>query len=309
MDRRERLVKIQGVFGKTLFLNLAVCILKVVLGLVTGSWTIAADGLHSLGDSFSNVIALIGIGLAQKPPDKKYPYGYEKFEAVATLVIASLISVTFFEVTKSGIERLLHPQVITISPLVFLLMICSIGVNIFVVWYESRAGKRYKSELLLADASETKTDIFISAAVIVGMFFIDQGIYWLDGLFTIFVGLLILKVIIEIIESTVKVLCDGQIIDPEKIKTVIMSVPGVRFCHAIRSRGREETFYLDFHLGVDPELSIEEAHDEICHQVKLALEANFPGMKSALIHIEPNNEMGRSRGNSVFGKKDGFELE
>ena len=141
--------------------------------------TIVADGLHSLGDSFSNVMGLLGIGMAGKQPDKRFPYGYEKFEAVTTLIIASIISITFFEVMKSGVERLFHPQPVEISPLVIILMIVSIGINIFVVLYEGGAGKKYKSELLIADSSETKSDIVVSIAVIVGVFFISKGVWWL----------------------------------------------------------------------------------------------------------------------------------
>lgn len=275
---------------------------------MTGALTITADGLHSLGDSFTNIVGIVGIKLSQRDPDKRFPYGYEKFEAVATLIIAGLISITFFEVLKAGIERLLHPQAITIAPLVLVLMCLSICVNFFVVWYETRAGMKYRSELLQADASETKADIMISAGVIVSVFFISRGVYWLDGVITIVIALLILKVIIDIIKSTVRILADAQVIDPGEITEVVTAVEGVRFCHTIRSRGRPDAFYLDFHLGVDPEISVEEAHDVICHQVKLALQAHYPNLKSASVHIEPDNESGRSRGNSVFAKSDPFEI-
>jgi len=308
-DRKRRLKKISGVLIATFILNLTVCILKVVLGLVTGSFTIVADGLHSLGDSFSNVMGILGIHLAQKNPDKKFPYGYEKFEAVATLIIASIISITFFEVMKNGVERLLHPQTVSISPLVIILMLVSIGINIFVVWYEGGAGRRLKSELLIADSSETRTDIVVSIAVTIGVYFISRGVLWLDGVITLFVGLMIFKVIIEIIQSTVRILCDGQVIDPNDVRKTVLKVSGAKFCHAIRSRGREEAFYLDFHLGVDPKMMIEKAHDDVCHRVKLALEKKYPEMKAAHIHIEPNNAAGRSRGNSVFAKTDPYGMD
>ena len=308
MDSEEkgRLTKIQGVLVVTLILNFSVCVLKILLGLFTGAITIVADGLHSLGDSFSNVIGLFGIHMAQKPPDKKYPYGYQKFETYTTLIIASLITYTFIEVMRGGVERLIHPQAVTISPIVLVLMVVSICINIFVVWYEGGAGKKYKSELLIADSSETKSDIVVSVAVTVGVFFISRGALWLDGIITMAVGLLILRVIISIYKSTVKVLCDGQVVNPEEVEAVVLSVEGSKFCHAIRSRGRDEAFYLDFHLGVEPTMIIEEAHDDVCHRVKLALEKKYPQMKGAHIHIEPNNEAGRKRGNSVYAISDPY---
>ena len=308
LERTERLVKISGVLILTLILNFSVCVLKVILGLVTGSLTIMADGLHSLGDSFSNVIGILGIHFAQKPPDKKFPYGYEKFETVSTLIIASLISITFFEVMKNGVERLLHPQAVSISPLVIILMLVSIGINIFVVWYEGGAGKKFRSELLIADSSETRTDIVVSIAVTIGVYLMSRGVMWLDGVITLLVGLMILKVIVETIKSTIKILCDGQVVEPKEVQKVVLGVNGTKFCHAIRSRGREEAFYLDFHLGVEPKMPIEKAHDEVCHRVKLALEKKYPGMKAAHIHIEPNNAAGRNRGNSVFAQKDPYGM-
>lgn len=308
LEKVNRLVKIQGVLVVTLLMNLTVCVLKIVLGLITGTLTIVADGLHSLGDTLSNIMGLLGIHFAQKPPDKKFPYGYEKFETFSTMAIASLITYTFIEVMKRGVDRLLHPQAVTISPLILILMLLSIGINIFVVWYEGGAGRKYKSELLIADSNETKSDILVSFAVLVGVFFISRGVLWLDGVITLGVGLLILRVIIDIYRSTIKVLCDGQVVEPAEVEAVVLSVPGAKFCHAIRSRGREEAFYLDFHLGVEPVMAIEEAHDDVCHRVKLALEKRYPQLKAAHIHIEPNNEAGRRRGNSVFAISDAYGL-
>lgn len=309
MERQERLKKVNRVLIITMILNLSVCILKIVLGLVTGALTITADGLHSLGDSFSNIVGIAGVRLAQRSPDEKFPYGYEKFEAVATLVIASVISITFFEVVKNGIERLLNPQPVEISPLVMFLIGASILVNILIVWYEGGAGRRYNSELLTADSQHSRSDIWVSVAVLVGLVLMNLGLYWLDGVITLVIGLFILRVIWEIIRSTVNILADGQVIDPEEISRVVLAVPGARFCHAVRSRGREDGFYLDLHLGVDPDISVEQAHDEICHKVKLALAEKFPALKYAQIHIEPFNEDGIGRANSVFGKSDTYGID
>lgn len=309
MERQERLGKIHAVLWRTFFLNLATCIIKIILGLVTGVLTITADGIHSLGDSLSNVAGIFAINLARKDPDERYPYGYDKFEAVATLIIASIISITFFEVAKAGIEKLLHPHTLTISPLVFLVMFATTGINIVVVWYEGGWGKRLKSELLTADAAETKSDVFVSLAVMGGVYLISRGFVRMDGVITLVIALFILRIIIEIIESTAKILCDAQVIEPERIVKVVMSVPGVCFCHAVRTRGSENGFFLDFHLGVHEDTSITIAHDKICHEVKQALQLAFPNMKTANVHIEPDNEDGRRRKNSVFRMTDPYGIE
>ena len=309
MEREERLGMIHLVLWRTFFLNLATCIIKIALGLFTGVLTITADGIHSLGDSLSNIAGIFAITLARKSPDERYPYGYDKFEAVATLIIASIISITFFEVAKAGVEKLFHPHQHTISAPIFLVMAVTTGINIFVVWYEGGWGKRLKSELLIADAAETKSDVVVSFAVMAGVYLIGRGYARVDGIITLVIALFILRIIVEIIESTAKILCDAQVIDPKKIIEVVMSVPGVRFCHAVRTRGSENGFYLDFHLGVREDASIAIAHDKICHEVKQALQIAFPNLKAANVHIEPDNEDGRVRKNSVFRMTDPYGIE
>jgi cation diffusion facilitator family transporter len=309
MERQNRLARINRVLSVTFCLNLLVCLVKIVLGLLTGVLAITADGIHSLGDSLSNIVGFIGIRLARKEPDEKYPYGYDKFEAVATFVIASIISVTFYKVVESGIERILNPRPVSFEPIILILMLLTTAVNAFVVWYEGGAGKRLQSNLLVADASETKGDIFVSLGVIAGVYFIGRlGIPWLDGAITLVIAGFIFKIIMEIFRSTSKILCDAQVVDPKSIKDVVMSIPDVKFCHAIRSRGSEAGFYLDFHLGVDESMQINKAHDEICHKVKARLLDIYPSMKAANIHLEPDNDAGRERKNSAFRQRDKYGL-
>ena len=309
MEREARFRKIHQVLWRTFFLNLAVSIVKIVLGTLTGLLAITADGLHSLGDSLVNVAGIFAIFLARKEPDEKYSYGYDKFETVATLIIAAIISITFFEVLKAGVVKLIHPHPEIIAPYVIYLMAITAVINSFIVWYEGRAGKRLKSMLLIADAAETKSDIFISLAIIVGVYLIRlTGTAWIDGAITVLVALLILRIIVKIISSTSAILCDAQVVSPEEIVRVAVCVPGVKFCHAVRTRGREDGFYADLHLGVDGSLSVIKAHDEICHEVKKALREKFPGMKSANIHIEPDNEESRKRARSVFSQSDPYDI-
>ena len=144
--------------------------------------------------------------------------------------------------------------------------------------------------------------------VLIGVYLIGHGWWWLDGLLTLGIALAILRVIVDIIGSTSKILADAQVVPPEKVERVVMGVPGACFCHAIRSRGRQEGFFLDLHLGVAEGLPIRQAHDVVCHNVKQALHDAFPALKSANIHIEPDNEEGRRRRHSVFRHRDTYGL-
>lgn len=307
MDREVRLDEVKRVLVVTLLLNLTVCLTKVGLGLATGLVAIVADGLHSLGDTLSNLIGLVGINLAQKGPDEKHGYGYDRFEEVFTLLIVGLISITCFEVVKAGLYRLFNPEQNEISSFTVAVMFASMAINIITIVYEGRAGRRLRSQLLLADMSETKGDLWVSGLVIVSLIIAKYtGWYWLDGLATTLVGLLIARLIWEIIIPTAKQLADAQAVDPQEVSRLVMGVEGVRFCHAIRSRGTTESFYLDLHLGVEPATSVEFAHDKICHKAKEVLKEAFPGLRSALIHLEPDNEAGVARKGSIFRDRDSF---
>jgi cation diffusion facilitator family transporter len=306
--KKNRLHKIKTVLILTFFMNLATCVIKIALGIATGITAIMADGFHSLGDCLSNIVGFFGIQLAQRKPDEKHGYGYEKFEAVVTLLIVSLMAITCYKVFETGINRLLHPSAIVIEPFILAAMIISMCVNVGTIIYEGRAGKKLKSELLIADSNETKGDLWVSSGVIAATFIMSKTHwYWLDGVITILIGFIIVHIIVETVIPTAKQLADVQIVEPKSVIETVMAVPGARFCHAVRSRGHEEAFFLDLHLGVNRKLSIEVAHDIICHEVKLALHKQFPGLKSANVHIEPDNEAGLKRVNSTFRDRDSYD--
>ncbi|MGE5298102.1 MAG: cation diffusion facilitator family transporter [Acidobacteriaceae bacterium] len=303
-----KLAEVQKVLAVTLLLNLSVALTKITLGAVLGVMAVVADGLHSLGDTMSNIVGIIGVRLARRKPDQTHGYGYERFEAVATLMIVSLIVVTCYKVFESGFIRLFKPQAIAGSPILAGVMLASMAVNVLTVRYEGRAGKRLGSQLLVADSTETKTDLMVSAGVILTTFLAGiTGWYWLDGAVTLGIGFLIIRVIIEVIKPTAQELSDAQAIEPKIVKETVMAIDGVRFCHAIRSRGTPDGFFLDMHLGVDRQLTIEEAHDDICHRVKVELHRVFPGLKSAMVHLEPDNDSGRRRGRSIFRDRDEYD--
>lgn len=302
-----RLGEVQTVLVWTLVMNLAVCAFKIVLGISTGIMAITADGLHSLGDSLSNVVGFAGIRLAMREPDDTHGYGYEKYEAITTLLITGLISITCYKVFESGIGRLLKPEAVGIPLVILPVMLGSMAVNVATIIYEGRAGRRLKSVLLIADSNETLCDLWVSGGVVVSTFVIKlTGWQWLDGFVTIAIGFLILHTIWEIIKPAAKQLADAHVVEPGEVEAIVMTIPGVRFCHAVRSRGRKEAFFLDLHLGVDSNLTIEAAHDDVCHRVKVALREAFPELKSALIHIEPDTEAAREREGSVFRARDPY---
>jgi len=295
--------QINKVLWITLISNFFVAIIKLVIGFVFKISTLIADGLHSVSDSFINIVGLIAVRFSQKRSDKKHPYGYEKYETLGTFIVAILIFFLAYETLFLGIKNLSSETLQhEISPIVFISIIATIIINIITSIYELRRGKKLKSEFLIADATETRSDIVVSAGVMVSLVIMMYTDFPLDGILPILISILIIKNAWGIFKEVAITLADGNIVEIDRIKEIVMSHPKVKFCHAIRSRGKPDAIFIDFHLGVEDNLTVKEAHDEISHEVKLLLKKNIDGLKSALIHIEPQSADQRKK--SVFIETD-----
>ncbi len=283
MDRYQA---VSQVLLKVLFLNLAVAIAKIALGLVTGAVSVLSDGFHSLTDGASNVVALVGVRLANRPPDQDHPYGHRKFETMASVGILLFLLIVLVQVLWAAGERLLTPATPEITAMSFAVMGGTFVVNLAVVTYERRAGRRLSSEVLLADAHHTQSDLFTSLTVIAALVGVQLGMPILDPLAAVIVAGFIGHACWEIFNDTTRILADEMVIAAEDIHDVVCAVPQVLGCHQIRSRGSADHAFLDLHIWMDPAMRLDEAH-ALSHVVKDRLMARFPQIKDAVIHIEP----------------------
>lgn len=282
----SRFKKVQRVMWYVLLLNLVVAIAKILYGMYTNVLSMQSDGYHSLFDGVSNVIGLIGIQIASKPPDEEHPYGHRKFETLAAVFIAFILGVVAFEIVRSAIERFgngASPEVTTVS---FIIMLGTIGVNYAVTTYEKKKGKELQSEVLLADAAHTKSDIYVSISVLLGLAAIHAGYPLVDPVISVLVAIVILHAGIEIIFSSASILCDHCSIDPVQIKDIVCSVEGVQGCHNIRTRGPQGNVYVDMHVEVDPGMPTYKSHT-VAHIVQYRIKEKFDGIQEVLVHIEP----------------------
>lgn len=270
------------VFG----LNLLVAVAKILLGLTTGAVSILSDGLHSLTDGASNIVGLVGVRVASRPPDANHPYGHRKFETMASVGILLFLLLVLVEVLRAAFERLQSTEVPTITPLTFAVMIATFAINVSVVVFERRAGRRLSSELLLADAQHTRSDLLTTATVITALIGVQAGYPLLDPIAAMVVAVFIAHACWSIFMDTSRILADESVLPEEQIQQVVTSVPDVIGCHHIRTRGPRDHVFLDLHIWLRPEMSLFEAHT-ISHVVKDRLMASFPEIKDAIIHIEP----------------------
>jgi len=282
----ERSRAVSSVLYRVLFLNLIVAAAKIALGLSTGAVSVLSDGYHSLTDTASNVVGIIGVRVAGAPPDDDHPYGHRKFETMASLGIMVFLLLVMREVLSAAWERLHTGGEPAIGTLTFIVMGGTFLVNLGVVFYERRAGRRLQSEVLLADSSHTLSDLMTSATVIVALIGVKSGYVWLDPIAALVVAVFIAHACWEIFNSTTGILADRFVIPEEQILEVVRSVPEVIGSHHVRTRGSADFVFLDLHIWMDANMSLDKAHS-LSHVVKDRLMARFPQIKDAIIHIEP----------------------
>lgn len=272
----------------TLVLNVLVVVLKALVGWWTGSLSLMADALHSVTDSANNVLGLVTNQLASPQPDRDHPYGHQKFEAVGALGIAAFLGIACFEILKGAVERLvIASEPVTMNAISLWVMLFVLGVNIFVAFYERRVGHRLGSNILVADAEHTMSDIWITITVLGGLIGVWAGVQWLDVLLAFPVALLVIRSGWVVLSANLPWLVDEMAIAPEAIHAVVMRVPGVLNCHNIASRGLlGRQVFIDMHLIVEPK-DVLSAHN-ITEQVEQQLEEEY-GPTRVTIHVEPHS--------------------
>ncbi|MEH1940544.1 MAG: cation diffusion facilitator family transporter [Nostoc sp.] len=279
--------EVQKVLIITLLLNLFVMGLKALVGYWTGSLSLLADALHSVTDSANNVLGLIASKFSSPQPDREHPYGHSKFEAVGALGIASFLGIACFEILQGAIERILKGggEPIKISPPELWLLLIVLGVNIFVAFYERSVGRRVGSSILIADATHTMSDIWVTISVIAGLIGVWLGYQWMDLVLAFPVALLVFWSGWSVLKENLPWLVDQMAIAPEAIHAIATSVPGVINCHDIASRGvLGRQVFIEMHLIVDAP-DVETAH-HITEEVESRLEERFRPVR-ILIHVEP----------------------
>ena len=292
----DRYADVTRVLYRVLFLNLAVAIAKIVLGYATGAVSILSDGFHSLTDSASNVVAIVGVSVARQPPDARHPYGHRKYETIASLGILVFLVVVLVEVLTAAADRFVNGGSPRVFPEGIALMTLTLVVNLWVVSYELREGRRLKSEVLRADAKHTRSDVLTTGAVLGALAAVWWGYPLLDPMAALLVAGFIGHACWSIAQEASRILSDEIVLPEAQIRAVVQSVPEVIGCEKIRTRGSADYAFLDLHLWLRGNMPLDAAH-ATSHVVKDRLMTNFPQLADVVIHIEPPPKSG-------FGSQD-----
>ena len=283
----DRYRSIRTVLWAVLVLNLAVAAAKLVYGIISHSAAMEADGFASLFDGASNVIGLVGMWFAAQPADAEHPYGHAKFETFAAALIGIMLVVAGYTVGRGAVDSLLGRGVPTeVTSVSFAIMLGTLAVNLLVTTWERRAGRRLSSEILLADASHTLSDVLVSCGVIVSLILVRAGIQQADGVVALLVAVVILRTAWGIMRGVLHTLGDAARLPAEEVAAAAARVPGVFGCHAVRSRGPESQVYVDLHVQVACGTTVEDAHT-VAHDVEAALRHEYGQITDVVVHVEP----------------------
>lgn len=304
-ESESRFRSINRVLWAIMGLNLAVAAAKFFYGLATGSLSMRTDGIASAFYAVSNIVGIAGVTLAARPADKDHPYGHAKFETYASVAIGAMLVFAAVNVFSEGFHALLtgeHHVVVDAGS--YAVMLGTLAINIGVSLYERRAGKRLKSEVLVADARHTQSDAYVSVSVVVGLVFVQLGFPVADAVASIVVGVAIVFSAIEVLKAANATLSDEARIPAEELRGVAERVPGVASVHSVRTRGTEGEVFVDLHVLVDPQMTVLEAHG-VAGEVEQAVQAAHPEVVEVMVHIEPDTDWERFEGESADAALDG----
>lgn len=279
--------QVQRVLVLTLALNLAVALTKLVVGLRANSLSVVGDALHSGVDAIGNVVALVVIHFSTAPADEDHPFGHARYETLAAFVLGGLLFLTAFELGRSAVLRLVHPQEQLVDALTLGAMVATLAVNVFVAWYERREGRRHQSEVLLADSAHTRSDVWVTLAVLGGLLLARYGVAHADAALALVVAGAIALAGWRVYRDVLPALTDRAVFEAGEVARVVRAVPGVLNVHDIRSRGTRREPYVQMHLVVD-RTDVVGAH-AVADEVERRLASEL-GVKESFVHIEPEDD-------------------
>ena len=261
---RDKYGKLAGIVG--ILSNTLLCIMKILVGLISGSIAIVADAVNNLADASSSLITLIGFKLAGMPEDKEHPYGHARIEYLAGLLVSVIIIVVGFELGKSSVEKILSPTPTEFSATVVIVLVLAIAIKVWQAVFNISAGKIIHSLTLIATGADSRNDVISTSAVLISLIIGHVFDVQIDGYMGVLVALFIMWSGVSLVKETVSPLL-GEAPDPEMvsdIETIANSYDGVIGIHdlAVHNYGPGKVF-ASLHVEVDAAVDVMLSHDMI----------------------------------------------
>lgn len=288
----------------TIIINALLSVFKLIAGILGSSMALISDAVHSASDVFSTFIVLIGVKISSKKADKRHPFGHERFECVAAIILAAVLFATGAGIGYSGVENIVSGayKELEIPKLIALIAAAvSIVVKEGMFWYTIIAAKRVNSTALKADAWHHRSDALSSIGSLVGVVGAMCGVPVLDSVACLVICAMIIfaaiKIFIDAVKKMTDEACDER--TENEIKEFISSCDGVKRIDLLMTRLFGNRIYVIVEIACDGSLSLYEAH-EIAETLHKGIEENFPLVKHITVHVNPyREEMEDSEVNSV----------
>lgn len=276
----------------TIIVNLILTIFKLFAGIIGNSKAMISDAIHSASDVLSTIIVIIGIYISKKVPDQKHQYGHERFECLAAIILAIILTFTGISIGFSGITNILNGNSTKIpSMLPLIAAILSVVTKEWMFRYTKKAAKKLNSAALEADAWHHRSDALSSIGAFIGILGTKIGLTFFDALASTLIAFCIIKVSYDILKDALAKMLDTSVSEEEEnnIKELIKSNNKVLAIDDIKTRLFGAKMYVDVEIAVDPTLTLIEAHN-IAEEVHFLVESNFSTCKHCMVHVNPKIE-------------------
>ncbi len=278
----------------TILINAALSVFKLLAGIFGKSYALISDAVHSASDVFSTVIVIIGVKISGKKADKNHPFGHERFECVAAILLAVVLFATGVGIGYSGVKNIVTGEYKNFAvPGVIALVAAAVSIVVKegMFWYTYLAAKKVNSSALKADAWHHRSDALSSIGSLVGVIGGLCGVKILDSIACIVICLFILKAAIQIFLDAVKKMTDEACDEKTEsdIRTFINSCEGVRRVDTLLTRMFGNRIYVIAEIACDSDLPLYKAH-EIAEEVHSGIEQEFPLVKHVTVHVNPYDE-------------------
>ena len=275
----------------SILVNVVLAIGKFVVGLLASSGAMISDAVHSASDVFSTFVVIIGIRLSGKKADAEHPYGHERMECVAAIVLAVVLAITGLEIGAAGMQKILggrYEELTVPGVLALAAAFVSILVKEWMYWYTRFHAKKINSSALMADAWHHRSDSLSSVGAFIGILGARLGFPVMDSLASVVICIFILKAAYDIfkdaIDKMVDKACDKEV--EIQLKELVEAQQGVMGVDTLRTRTFGNKLYVDVEILADGKLSLYESH-AIAERVHDEIEAHFPEVKHIMVHVNP----------------------
>ncbi len=279
----------------TVVINLILSAFKFLAGIVGNSGAMISDAVHSASDVFSTFIVMAGVQLAAKESDEEHPYGHERLECAASIVLAIILLGTGIAIGLNGVNKIVagnYGELQIPGNLALLAAIVSIIVKEWMYWYTKIAAKRINSGALFADAWHHRSDALSSIGALIGILGAQVGFPVLDPIASVIICLFIVKVSLSIFKDALDKMmdkaCDSNI--EEKMMAIFLAHEGVRGVDSLKTRLFGSRIYVDVEIVADGKKSLNETH-EIAQGVHDKIEGEFKQVKHCMVHVNPDKEV------------------